>query len=165
MSPGTSPVPLIIRVFGDAVVPSAPNHQGLRGRPPAIQGAFYAAPAWEAMNPIAIAGVLAVTMASAGLMVSFTGEQVRYSQAAGQTAALQAERLQEGLSVTAAGGALVVENTGPLPVQIREIRVVDGSGRVIATQGSGEAVGVSQTAEPRLDPGIRDALERILRQR
>ena len=117
------------------------------------------------MNPIAIAGVLAVTVASTGLMISFSGQQVQYSQTVEQTASLQAERLQENLSVTAGGGVLFVENTGPLPVQIREIRVLDDAGHVILAQKADDTARVSQTIQPDMGADLTEALQRILKQR
>ncbi|MDA7999395.1 MAG: hypothetical protein MPI82_06035 [Nitrosopumilus sp.] len=113
------------------------------------------------MNPITIAGILAVTMASAGMMVSFSAQQVQYSQAVEQAASMQAERLQERLAVTVEGGVLLVENAGPVPVRIREIRAIDDAGLVSAAQPVDITVGISGVARPELDPGIAEAVVRV----
>ncbi len=113
------------------------------------------------MNPIVILGVLAVAVASISMMISFSDEQVRYSDTTQRTAEMQAQRLQEQAAVTIQDGELRLKNMGSVPIHIREIRILDDSGFVIHTQKAETTILSSQTHTIPADPRVADAIAQI----
>ena len=57
---------------------------------------------------------------------------------------MQSERLRESVLVTIQDGKLHLENTGVVPVQIREIRVMNDDGHITSQQKVDESILVSQ---------------------
>ena len=99
------------------------------------------------MNPLVITGILAVVIASAYLMISFSTEQVRYSGVIEQTSTMQTERLREEAVLSIQDGQLLLENTGSVPIQIREIRLLDNDGRIILRQETDRRILSAQTLD------------------
>lgn len=109
------------------------------------------------MNPLVITGILAVTIASVATMLSFSNEQIRYSDTTEQISAIQAERLQENVQVGTGDGTLQLKNAGPIPVTIKEIRLLDDDGQIILRQSVDQQISAAQTGEiSNLHPGIAD---------
>ena len=104
------------------------------------------------MNPIVIAGIMAMAVLSSAMMISFSDGQVRHSNTAEQVSNMQAERVQERLLVTSRDGQLLLENTGSVTVHVKEIRVLDGDGQIISRQKADVAVPAAHTGTVRL-PG------------
>ncbi len=113
------------------------------------------------MNPIVILGVLAVAVASISMMISFSDEQVRYSDTMQRTVEMQAQRLQEQAAVTIQDGQLWLKNTGPVPIHVREVRILDDSGSVIHTQKAETTILSSQTQAIPADLRVADAITQI----
>ena len=105
------------------------------------------------MNPLVITGILAVTVASVALLISFSNEQVRYSGVIERTSTMQVERLQEDVTVGIRDGQLVLKNTGPVHVQIMEVRLIDEEGNVVMRQKVNHTILAAQSADvSSLDP-------------
>ena len=111
------------------------------------------------MNPLVITGILAVTVSSVALLISFSNEQVRYSGVIEQTSSMQVERLQEDVIVGMREGQLVLKNTGPASVRIMEVRLIDGEGDVIQRQKTDYTILAAQTVSVAgLDPQFLDSI-------
>ena len=110
------------------------------------------------MNPLVITGILAVTVASFAMMVSFSDEQMRHSDMSERMAEMNAQRVREDVSAVLAGEQLSLENTGPVPVLIKEIRVLDGSGHIVSRQKTDVAVSTAQTGTIQLDGNMSRAI-------
>lgn len=116
------------------------------------------------MNPIVIVGILAVTISAAAMMISFSSQQVRYSDDVSRISDMQAQRLAEEVSVRMGpDGVLHVENTGSVPIRIKEIRVLDDSGRITSRHVTDEAVPARHTGSMATSPEIDEAMLRIAR--
>ena len=114
---------------------------------------------WNVMNPIVIIGIMAMTVSAGIMMISFSNDQIRYSELSGQISEMQQQRISEEIAVTASGdGLLEIKNTGHLPVQIKEIRVLNEQGHVIFRQKTDSTVLASNTITLDADP----AIERVI---
>ena len=107
-------------------------------------------PGIESVNPIVIAGIMAMAVLSSAMMISFSDGQVRHSHTAEQVSNLQAERVQERMSVTSRDGQVIFENTGSVTVHVKEIRMLDGDGQIISRQKADVAVPAAHTGAVRL---------------
>lgn len=105
-----------------------------------------------------------MTVASFALMTTFSNEQVRYSQVAEETSNLQVQRLLEKLSVTIQDGQVHMKNTGSIPVQVKEIRILNNDGDVILQEKAEQTIHVSQTGTIQSSPRIERALQEIITQ-
>ena len=106
------------------------------------------------MNPLVIVGVVTVSLLAAGMIVSFSGDQLRYSQTAERIAEMQSERTREELRATYEGGRISLENPGSMPVHIVEIRVLDDDGRITYREKADGTVAPARYLEVPLDAGL-----------
>ena len=87
------------------------------------------------MNPMLVTGVLAVAVASAAMLASFSADHAEYSRSVERASAMQSERLREQVLVERGpGGQVSVSNTGTVPVTVLEVRTVGGDGQVGARE-------------------------------
>lgn len=98
------------------------------------------------MNPILVAGALAVAAASAAMMVSFSAEQAEQWRWAERASQMQSERLREQVLVEGGPESVLVRNTGTVPVTILEVRTVEPDGRVSAQKSARVTVAPGQSA-------------------
>ena len=111
------------------------------------------------MNPIVIIGIMAMTVSAGIMMISFSNDQIRYSELSGQISEMQQQRISEEIAVAASDdGLLEIKNTGHLSVQIKEIRVLNEQGHVIFRQKTDSTVLASNTITLDADP----AIERVI---
>ena len=82
------------------------------------------------VNPIVIAGMLVIAVFSAAMMMTLSGEQARYSRTVEITSEVQSQRIHEELDADLRGDNILVENTGPVDLRIKEIRIIDPDGQM-----------------------------------
>ncbi len=107
-----------------------------------------------AMNPLVIVGVVTVSLLAAGMIVSFSGDQLRYSQTAERIAEMQSERTREELDATYGDGRITLENPGSVPVHIVEIRILDDDGHMIHREKADSTIAPARGLEVPLDAGL-----------
>ncbi len=136
-----------------------PHFHMVRGPRTAILGTLNASHTWDFMNPLVIVGVLAMTITAAAMMLSFSDDQVEYSHVTEQISSIQSERVREEVTVARDGEGIQIRNTGSIPVQIKEIRLLDAEGNIVMRQKADVRVLAAQSYV--IDaPDIADALGR-----
>lgn len=113
------------------------------------------------MNPLVITGILAVSIASFAMMVSFSDGQIQYSNVSERVADINAQRVREDMSPSLSGGQLYLENTGSVPILVKEIRVLDDSGHIVSRQKTDVAISTAQTGTIPLDGTMSSAYKGI----
>ena len=103
------------------------------------------------MNPLVIVGVVTVSLLAAGMIVSFSGDQLRYSQTAERIAGMQSERTREELDATYEDGRITLDNPGSVPVRIVEIRILDDDGHITHQKKIDDTVAPARGLEVPLD--------------
>ena len=113
------------------------------------------------MNPLAIIGILVLSTASAIMMISYSNEQVQHSRTMEQISNIQSERLLENLLVDAKDGNLLLENNSPIPIHVREIRLLDDDGNVLYAQKADFSISSAQTHTYVPSTEISNAIDRL----
>lgn len=114
------------------------------------------------MNPIVITGMLAMAVFSVALMITLSNEQVRYSHTVEAASEAQSQRLREEMAAVLAGSQVLVENTGPVRITVKEIRVLDSDGYVVHAQKADSDIAVGQDGHAiELDPGTVQAIAQL----
>lgn len=93
------------------------------------------------MNPLVIIGILAITISSVALMLSFSQDQIEYSQTTERVSSIQAQRLQEKITISSDLSSLesdshqlTIKNVGTIPIEIKEIRIINDTTGDVVTQ-------------------------------
>ena len=108
------------------------------------------------MNPLVITGILAVVLVSSAMMVSFSGKQLEYSNTSEELSSMQVQRVQEELQVTVHNdGQLKLANTGPVPVRVVEVRMLDNDGNIVTRQKTD--ITISSSDEDLIRLNLNDA--------
>ena len=111
------------------------------------------------MNPIVITGMLAMTVSAAVMMISFSNDQIRYSESTQKISEIQTQRISEEMILTTTdSGQIEVKNTGTVPVQIREVRIIDDQGHVTFRQKADQTIFATRTAMLDADSKITDVV-------
>lgn len=126
---------------------------------------FLCIPVIVFVNPLIITGILTMAIAVTAMMLSFSTQQVQYSKTVEQASTLQAQRLAEDLEATMNGKQIQIKNTGSNSIQIKEIRILDDTGRVIITQKVDDKILSAQSSMAGLNPDLEAILDSVVIQK
>jgi len=111
------------------------------------------------MNPLVITGTVAIAVLASAMLATYSDLQLEHSHTSQQVSNIQAQRLQEDVSVEIRDDRIILENKGPVPVRIMEIRIIDDDGHVVAQQKSDLRVAVAAQETQGIGPEISTAFE------